>query len=248
MLTRSIFMKKGFRKVECEESSNPMTYSGAINKSIFLLVILLVSSEVSWYLFQNMQDKALILLITGAVLGAFIGFITSIFPKISVFTAPIYTILEGLMLGTVSAYFENIVPGIVISAVLTTLAVCTAVLLVFKSNPGIANKLRRFIIIATFSIALLYIFNSILNLIGLSFPYFHDIGPIGIGVNIFIIIIVAGNLLLDFDIIYNGVNNKAPKFMEWYASFGIMVTLVFMYTKILELFFRLFGRDFLKKQ
>lgn len=248
MLTRSIFMKKGFGKVESEESSNPMTYSGALNKGIFLLLLLLVSSGVSWYLFQNIQDKAIILFITGAVLGTFIGFITSLLPKISVFTAPVYTILEGLMLGTISAYFENIVPGIVISAVLTTIAVCTAVLLVYKFNPGITNKLRKFIVISTFSIALVYIFNSILSLIGLSFPYIHDVGPIGIGVNIFIIIIIAGNLLLDFDIIYKGVNNKAPKYMEWYASFGIMVTLIFMYTKILELFFRLFGRDFLKKQ
>lgn len=248
MITRSIFMKKGFRKIQSEESTNPMTYSGAVNKSIFLLILLFLSSAVSWYLFQNLQDKALIILAVGAVAGAFIGFITSIFPKISVITAPIYTILEGLSLGAVSAYFESIVPGIVISAVLATLAVCTAVLIVFKSNPGIAHKLRKFIIIATFSIALVYIFNGLLNLIGLSFPYLNDLGPVGIGLNIFIIIIIAGNLLLDFDIIYNGVNNKAPKYMEWYASFGIMVTLVFMYTKILELFFRLFGRDFLNKE
>ncbi|MCM1992218.1 Bax inhibitor-1/YccA family protein [Oceanirhabdus seepicola] len=246
MLTRSIYMKKGFRKVEFEVSSNPMTYSGTINKSILLLVLLIISSVVSWSLFENIADSALILLITTAISGSLIGFITSMFPKISVFTAPIYTILEGLMLGTVSAYFESIVPRVAISAVLTTIAVCTTVLLIFKFKPGITHKLRKFIIIATFSIALLYILNYILNVIGLSFPYINDIGPIGIAINIFIIIIVAGNLLLDFDIIYTGVNNKAPKYMEWYASFGIMVTLVFMYTKILELFFRLFGRDYFK--
>jgi len=248
MLTRSIFLKKGFTKFKSTESEEHMTYSGTINKSMLLLVLLLVSCGVSWYLFLNNQEIALTLLMVGAISGALIGFITSMKPKIAMFTAPIYTLLEGLFLGGISAYFENIVPGIVTSAVLTTLAVCIAVLIVFKYKPGIGHKLKNFIIIATLSISILYFLNSFLTLIGLPVPYLHNIGPIGIVIDLFIIIIIAGNLLLDLQIIYDGVNINAPKYMEWYASLGMLVTLVFMYTKILELFFKIFGRFLFNKE
>lgn len=243
MITRSIFLEKGFSRVESENSTNTMTHSGTVNKSILLLILLFISSGVSWYLFQNKQDTAFILLIIGALSGGLIGLVTSIFPRISVLTAPIYTILEGLTLGTLSAYFESIVPGIVISAVLATLAVCSSVLIIFKRNPEIAHKLRNFIMISTLSLVILYIFNSLLGMIGISFTFFNDMGPIGIAIDLFVIMIAAGNLLLDFSLIYEGVNNNAPKYMEWYASFGIMVTLVLMYTKILELLLKLFGKD-----
>lgn len=246
MFSMSIFLQKGFNRVESQSDENSMTYSGTINKSMMLLFLLFISSGVCWYLFQNKQDMAFKLLIIGVVSGGIIGFITSIFPKISPVTAPIYTVLEGLILGTVSAYLEKIIPGIVTSAVLATLTVCTAVLLVFKTNPGIANKIRNFIVIATLSIVLLYALNVILGFIGLSVPYLNDMGPIGIAIDIFIIIIAAGNLLLDFQIIYEGVNNGAPKYMEWYASFGIMLTLILMYTKILEVLAKIFGKNFIK--
>jgi uncharacterized YccA/Bax inhibitor family protein len=247
MFSRSIFLEKGFSRVESQSAENSMTYSGTINKSMMLLFLLFISSGICWYLFQYKQDMAFKLLIIGVLSAGIIGFITSIFPKISPVTAPIYTVLEGLILGTVSAYMEKIIPGIVTSAVLATLAVCTAVLLVFKTNPRIANKFRNFIVIATLSIALLYALNIILGFIGLSVPYLNDMGPIGIAIDIFIIIIAAGNLLLDFQLIYEGVNNRAPKYMEWYASFGIILTLILMYTKILEVLFKIFGRDFIKE-
>lgn len=214
-----------------------MAYSGTINKSMMLLFLLFISSGICWYIFQNKEDMALKLLIIGLLSGGIIGFITSIFPKISPVTTPIYTVLEGLILGTLSAYVEKIMPGIVTSAVL----------LVFKTKPGIANKLRNFIVTATLSLVLLYVLNSVLGFIGLSVPYLNDMGPIGIAIDIFIIIIAAGNLLLDFQLIYEGVNNRAPKYMDWYASFGIMLTLILMYTKILELLIKISEKNFMKE-
>lgn len=247
MFTRSMVLEKGFRRAELESTTDTMSYKGTLHKSIFLFTLLFMSSSISWYIFQNKIDTALKLLIIGAFAGAVIGFITSIFPRISPLTAPIYTLLEGLTLGSISAYFESMIPGIILSAVLTTLAVCFVVLMFFKSHPEITHKLKNFIIIATLSIALLYIFDNLLGVFSLSVPYLNDIGPIGIIIDIFIIIIAAGNLLLDFGIIYEGVHNGAPKYMEWYASFGIMVTLVLMYTKILEVFLKLFGKELLEE-
>lgn len=245
MITRSIFLEKGFRRVEAENSTEYMTYTGTVNKSILLLTLLFLSSGIAWYVFQTKQEKAIAFMIVCGLVGSLLGVITSFFPKISVVTAPIYTALEGTLLGVISAFLESAVPGIVTSAVLTTFAVCIAVLMLFKSKPSIAHKLRNFIIIATMSIAFLYVLNSILGIVGLSVPFLNDMGPVGICIDLFIILIAAGNLLLDFQLIYEGVNNNAPKYMEWYASFGIMLTLVLMYTKILELLFKLFGKNLL---
>jgi uncharacterized YccA/Bax inhibitor family protein len=156
------------------------------------------------------------------------------------FTAPIYALLEGLVLGSLSAVLELRFPGIAMQAVGMTFGVLFVMLLLYRSHIiPVTQKLRMGIVAATGAIFLFYIAEMILGFFGVHFGAINGSGPIGIGFSIVVVAIAAFNLILDFDFIERGVHGGAPKYMEWYGAFGLMVTLVWLYLEIIRLLAKL---------
>lgn len=225
------FNEKSFKGLE--SSGEVMTVSGSINKSIILVALTIGSAVVSWWYAEILMPYLL-----GMVIFAFLFSLVIIFKKQSApYLAPVYAIIEWMVIATFSAYFEMQYPGIVIQAVMVTFAIFMTMLLLYKFQIiQVTQKFRSGVIAATWAIALLYIVSIIGSLSGwFSVPFIHSGGPIGIGVSVFITGIAAFNLLLDFDMIEQGSEAKAPKYMEWFAGFGLLITLVWLYLEVLRL-------------
>jgi uncharacterized YccA/Bax inhibitor family protein len=161
----------------------------------------------------------------------------------AIVTAPLYAVLEGLVLGGLSATFEARFPGIVIQAVGLTFGTLFALLLAYKS--GVIKATENFklgVVAATGGIALVYLAGFVLGFFGVSIPYIHGSGTIGILFSLVVVVIAALNLVLDFDFIESGAASGAPKYMEWYAAFGLLVTLIWLYLEILRLLAKLRSR------
>ena len=212
-----------------------MTIGGTAGATGILLVVLVISGAWGWSISSP----------TGALPGwsffvliaAFILAIVTIFnPKIAVYTSPIYTAAQGVFLGAVSKSYEGMWGGIVLTAVLATVAVFVVMLVLFVTRTiTVTQKLRSVIIGATLGIALFYIASFLLALFGVQMPFVWDGGIGGILFSVFIVGIAALNLLLDFDSIERGVAMGAPKYMNWYGAFGLMITIIWLYLEILRL-------------
>jgi uncharacterized YccA/Bax inhibitor family protein len=225
-------------------ASNTMTVNGAVVKTGLMLILLLVAAGFSgvetWPMFSDPdypQPGWLIPGLIAASLGALaVAVVTTFVPKWSPFTAPLYAVLEGLLLGWISAFFEKKYGGIVVQAVTVTVGVLVVMLVAYIAGVIRATrKVRAGILIATGGICLTYLATFLLGLFGIRVPYIHDIGLIGILFSLFVSGVAAFNLILDFDFIEEGARRRAPKYMEWYAGFGLLVTLVWLYLEILNL-------------
>ena len=223
-----------------------MTLQGTINKTGLLLVGVVGTAAWTWNIFMhagNAQAVMPYLLIGG--IGGFIFALVTIFKKTwAPVTAPIYALLEGLVLGSISAMFEVRYHGIAIQAVSLTFGTMFALLLAYRSGLiPVTQNFKLGIIAATGGIALFYLAQIVLGFFGIHFTAVNGSGPIGIAFSVFVVIIAALNLVLDFDFIENAVTAGAPKYMEWYGAFGLMVTLIWLYLEILRLLAKLRSRD-----
>jgi len=229
-----------------------MTIEGTVNKTGILLTILSISAYYSWN--QSLQlsstngletvfQPSPYLWIAG--IGGFITAIITVFKKTwSPITAPIYALFEGFFLGAISAGFEYRYPGIAFQSIALTFGTLFALLIAYRS--GVIKATENFklgIVAATGGIFLIYLVGFIMSFFGAGIPYIHESGLIGIGFSLVVVVIAALNLVLDFDFIENGERSSAPKYMEWYASFGLLVTLVWLYMEILRLLAKLRSRD-----
>lgn len=229
------FLKKGFNNVG-SYSTTTMTVAGTSVKTIFLIIITMLSSVYTWNLLSYGNDYwASKLIMIGAIGSLVLALVTSFAPKISPITSIFYAVFEGLTVGSVSYFADMWYPGIVLPALMLTMATALAVAMIYKSLGGVSTKFRRIIMVATMALALVYLVTFVLSLFGVYIPYIHSGGPIGIGVSLLVVFIAASNLLLDFDFINNSSRYGAPKYMEWYGAFATLVTLVWMYLEILEL-------------
>jgi uncharacterized YccA/Bax inhibitor family protein len=229
-----------------------MTLSGAVNKTFILLVLTVAAASWTWQSFYKTLASAgpetaissvYPMVLTGFIAGFLVAMVTIFKPTWSPALAPAYAILEGLALGGISAIFELQFPGIVIQAVALTFGTLFALLMAYKS--GLIKPTENFrlgVTAATGAIALFYIV-SLLGRMFFSFemPFIHDSGPLGIGFSLFVVVIASLNLVLDFDFIERG-DGVAPKYMEWFAAFGLLVTLVWLYLEILRLLSKLRSR------
>jgi uncharacterized YccA/Bax inhibitor family protein len=234
-----------FKRTGAFSDLGVMTIQGTVNKTFLLLIISLFSATMVWNKFFTSADPALIMpWMWAGIIGGFIIAIITIFKKEwSAMTAPIYALLEGLFLGGISSIFEAQFPGIVVQAVALTFGVLFTLLLAYKS--GLINPTQNFklgVVAATGAIALFYFISIILSFFGVRLAMIHGSGPLGIGFSIFVVIIAALNLVLDFDFIERGAESGAPKYMEWYGAFGILVTLIWLYIEILRLLSKLNSR------
>jgi uncharacterized YccA/Bax inhibitor family protein len=213
-----------------------MTLNGTVAKTGILTVLLLAAAGAAWMTFTTSPALVLPVMLVGAI-GGFITAMITIFNKqASPITAPIYAVFEGLALGGISAITDHSYPGIAIQAVGLTAATLAALLFAYTS--GLIKATENFklgVVAATGGIAIYYLIAIVLGLFHIHAPMIYDSGPIGIGFSAFIVLIAALNLVLDFDFIEQGAQSNAPKFMEWYGAFGLMVTLVWLYLEILRL-------------
>jgi uncharacterized YccA/Bax inhibitor family protein len=191
-----------------------------------------------------LKPDASIAYVFGAVILALVaGLATSFKPTWSPYTAPAYALFEGVFLGAISGFFDAMYPGIAIQAVLLTCATFLCLLLAYRS--GLIKATENFklgIVAATGAIALIYLVSMVLGFFGIQIPLIHGNGIVGIIFSLVVVVIAALNLVLDFDFIEQGEANAAPKYMEWYASFGLLVTLVWLYIEILKLLVKLSSR------
>jgi len=234
---------KGFQPIT--DTDKVMTIQGTVNKSGILLILLLLTSFYVWNMFFTKEDISGVMpWMWGGLIGGLLFAFITIFKKTwAPITAPIYALLEGLFIGGISAFFEARFPGIVLQAVALTFGTLLCLLIAYKSRLiKVTQNFRLGIVAATGGIFLIYLATFILGFFGMSVPYIHENGLIGIGFSLFVVVIAALNLVLDFDFIEKGSEQRAPKYMEWYAAFGLIVTLVWLYIEILRLLSKLHSR------
>ncbi len=231
------------RGVKGYTGSEAMTIQGAVNKSAILLLLAFFTASWIWGKFLEAPEAASGFLMLG-LFGGFITALVTIFKKDwSPISAPIYALLEGLVLGGLTVIFEKNYPGIAYQAITLTFAVFASLLIAYKSGLiKVTNKMRMGIVAATGGIALFYFISMILGFFGVGVPLINSSSPLGIGFSIIVVIVASLNLVLDFDFIVKATESGMPKYMEWYAAFGLLVTLVWLYIEILILLSKLRGR------
>ncbi len=219
-----------------------MTIRGTVNKSFILIALVFSTALLSWD-FMTAGGNGVIYVIGSAILALIVGLATSFKPTWAPYTAPAYALFEGVFLGALSGFVDAMYPGIAIQAVLLTCGTFLCLLLAYRS--GLIKATENFklgIVAATGAIGLIYLASFVLGFFGIQIPYIHGNGIIGILFSIVVVVIAALNLVLDFDFIEKGEANGAPKYMEWYASYGLLVTLVWLYIEILKLLLKLASR------
>jgi uncharacterized YccA/Bax inhibitor family protein len=228
------------------DAANRMTLSGTVNKTGVLLICALATAGWTWHLFMQSRDMTDVmpLMLVGMFGGLIFGLVTSFKKEWSPVTAPIYALLEGLLLGGLSAVMDLRYPGIGIQAVSLTFGTLFVLLLAYRSGLiKVTQKFRLGVIAATGGIFVFYLMQMLLGFFGIRFVSINGSGIIGIGFSLVVVAVAALNLVLDFDFIEQGVQAGAPKYMEWYGAFGIMVTLVWLYIEILRLLSKMRSRN-----
>jgi uncharacterized YccA/Bax inhibitor family protein len=244
-LSESTFLDLGTGTVVSRDAG-AMTLNGTVNKTAFLLVLTLAAAMYTWGRFFGGGAEGLMPFVWGGLLGGLVVALVTVFKKEwSPFTAPLYAVLEGLAIGALSAVFEQRFPGIVMQAVGLTFGTLAALLLAYRS--GLVRATENFklgVVAATGGIFLLYLVNMGMRLFGFDgMGFIHESSPLGIGFSAVVVVVAALNLVLDFDFIEQGVERGAPKYMEWYGAFGLLVTLVWLYLELLRLLSKLQSRN-----
>lgn len=224
-----------------EYAAGRMTINGTINKTLILLLLALVPALWVWDSFYKGGAETIGAWIIGGVFGGLIVAMVTIFKKTwAPYTAPLYAVLEGLVIGGLSAYAEAQFKGIVFQAIALTFGTLFALLLAYRSGViKVTEKFRLGVIAATGGIFVVYLVSIVLGFFGVSVPFIHSGGMIGILFSLFVVVIAALNLVLDFDFIEQGAAEGAPKYMEWYGAFGLIVTLIWLYIEFLRLLTKL---------
>jgi uncharacterized YccA/Bax inhibitor family protein len=227
--------------------SSTMTLNGTVNKTGLLLLLSVITAAYAWSQIEFTPAGpvgAMPYLLGGAIGGLVLALITTFKKEWAPVTAPLYAIVEGLFLGAISALYNARFEGIVLQAVLLTFGTLFALLFAYRS--GLIRATENFklgVVAATGGIALVYLASIVLGFFDIRIPMIHESGIVGIGFSLFVVVIAALNLVLDFDFIETGVEQRAPKYMEWYGAFGLMVTLVWLYVEFLRLLSKLQSRN-----
>jgi len=246
-----VFKEQVFSK-KYSTSSEAMTVNGTINKTALMLLLVIAGALFTWNKFfeaiainpESGTAAVLPWLAVGGIGGIVAALVTIFRPQISGVSAPIYAMFEGLLLGGLSAIFESMYTGIVMRAVALTLAVFFAMLFLYRS--GIIKVTKKFmmgVFAATAGVALVYLVSFIGGFFGMEFSFLHGNSNFSIGFSLVVVAIAALNLVLDFSFIEKASNAGAPKYMEWYGAFGLMVTLIWLYLEILRLLSKLASRN-----
>ena len=222
-----------------------MSVRGAINKFGFLMLMVIAGAAYNWHMFEQGQTNTMyILLMTGVFGGLITALAISFKPNWASYLAPLYGLLEGLFIGGISAVmnaaFAKQYPGLVMQAVGLTFGVAIAMFLLYNFRIIKATeKFKSVIIASTLGIGIFYLLTMVFRLFGVNVSFMYDSSWLSIGISLFVVAIAALNLIMDFDMIEQGAERGAPKFMEWYGAFGLLVTMVWLYLEILRLLSKL---------
>ncbi|GIX34946.1 MAG: membrane protein [Lysobacteraceae bacterium] len=223
-----------------------MRIEGTVNKTAVLLVLVLLGAGFCWSRMDGPDGVSPLLGwgLGAALVGLVLAVLTVFRPQMAPVTAPLYALVEGVFVGAFSALFEASYPGIVIQATALTFATLGALLAAYRAGWVRATaKFRMGVVAATGGIFLLYLANLVAGLFGYAFGILHDNGWMGIGLSLVIVTVAALNLVLDFDLIERSAEAGAPRYMEWYGAFALVVTLVWLYVELLHLLAKLQSRD-----
>ena len=216
-----------------------MTINGTVNKTAISLFLLVGTG----YLTFNTMNTVLLI---ACGIGGFIVALTTVFRKHwAPITVPIYAILEGGMLGGISFMYNSMYDGIVTNAIFITLGILLSLLMAYRS--GLIKPSENFklgVAAATGGIAIVYLINFVMGFFGsgMGIMSINNSSIMSIGFSLVVIVIASLNLVLDFDFIEEGAEKGAPKYMEWYGAFGLLVTLIWLYLEILRLLAKLNSR------
>lgn len=239
--------KETFRKAErMVDDSSVMTIQGTVNKLAMLGLLLMTTATLIW----NLMAKGTIgftgPLVYGSIFGGLILAVIIVFkPKLAPTLAPIYALVEGVVVGGISYLYGYMYDGIVMQALFLTLGVFFAMLMIYKSGLiKVTENFKLMVAAATGGIMIYYLVSLVMGMFGGgSLPLIHESSLMGIGFSLFVIAIASLNLVVDFDFIEAGAEQGAPKYMEWYGAFGLLVTLIWLYIEILRLLAKLQSRD-----
>ena len=231
-----------FRGIRAEGGEDAMTIQGTVNKTGLSLFILMVTAMWTWT--RHVQGYPLGGLMLLGGLGGFVVAMVTIFKQNAApYTTPVYGALEGLLLGGLSATYEARYPGIVMNAVALTFGTLFALLAAYKSRLiAVTDNMRLGVAAATGGLMLVYLIGFVMSFFGVRIPYIHESGPVGIAFSVFVVGLASFNLVMDFDFIERGADAGAPKHMEWYGAFGLVVTLVWLYLEMLRLLAKMQSR------
>ncbi|UPK70809.1 Bax inhibitor-1/YccA family protein [Chitinophaga filiformis] len=234
-----VFNEKVLQKAGSSHAEGTMTIKGTINKMAFLLVLVLAAAVYAWGAPARQQD--IMPFLWGGALGGFVLAIIITFKKEwAQYLAPAYALAEGLFLGVISVLYSNLYEGIVLQAVGITFATFLAMLILYRARIIRATeKFKAIVFTATAGIALFYLLAFVLSFFNIHIPFLHEGSTIGIIFSLVVVTVAALNLIIDFDLVETGAAQGAPKYFEWYASFGILVTLIWLYLEILRLLSKL---------
>lgn len=220
-----------------------MSLSGTMNKTLILFLMLTAAAMVTWWMAFNGMNP-IVPTVGGAIIGLILVVIAAFKPQYSGYLAPGYALFEGLFIGGISAIFESMYPGIVIQAVGATFVTFAVCLGLYKYQiVKVTEQFKSVVVAATLAIATYYLISWIFSMFTSFTPVHHGNSMMSIGISVFVIIIAALNLFLDFDSIEKGVQQKMPKYMEWFGAMGLMITLVWLYIEFLRLLSKLSSKD-----
>lgn len=219
-------------------SDQPMTYENTISKTVFLFILVIAGAGVGWFV--------PVLMLPGAIVGLVLGLVNAFKKEPSVPLIIGYALAQGLFLGGLSSVMEAMYPGIVMQAVLGTFSVFAVTLLLFRSGKvRTSPKMTKIFLIAMVG----YLVFSLLN-VGIMIFGSGEIAdsawglrsgvtvmgiPLGVIIGAFAVLLAAYSLVMDFELIKNGVQNRVPEKWGWSAAFGLMVTLIWLYVEILRI-------------
>ena len=233
-----IFKSDAFDSVFTGSDSASMTVGGTVNKTLIMTFLVLGSAIYTW------SNPSSMYLWVGLIGGLIAALVTAFKPTAAPVSAPIYALLEGMFLGTLSVQFASIYNGIVFQAITLTIGTLFAMLFLYKTGIiKVTQKFRMGVMAATGGIALFYMINIIMSFFGMAFFTIEGASLLTIGISLAIVVVAALNLVLDFDFIDRAAKANSPKYMEWFAAFGLMVTLIWLYIELLRLLAMLSSRD-----
>ena len=235
------FKEEYFRSTAA--AGHAMTVQGTINKIAFLMLLVITAGSFTWKMVYEQVASVQSLMYLGIFGGLITALFTTFSPQNARFSAPVYAVFEGLALGGISAMFHMAFNGIVLNAVMLTLATLFGMLFLSKAQiVQPTERVRAGVLAATMGVCFAYLSSFILSMFGLATPI-HSTGGVGIIISLVVVAIAALNLILDFDMIVKGANSGAPEHMEWYGAFGLLVTLVWLYLELLRLLAAFQSRD-----
>ena len=213
-----------------------MTVRGVVNRSFALLVLTVASATVGWQTADDLSDGIFVVLTIGLIGLLILSFVTAAKPKLAVVTGPLYAVIMGAWAGIISRNYETQYDGIVLQAVFATIAVFLACLVLYVTRIVKVTDRFRFIVgVATGGVLLMYVAALVLGLFGVELTFINSPSPLGILLSVAICIVAALNLFLDLRFIEEGVAKQAPTYMAWYAAFGLLATLIWLYLEMLRL-------------